>query len=61
MSELVGIYEWISVYITPLPFNKPSGRLFNLGGKMFKNKLWFLVGASLVATSAMTAGLAQAV
>jgi hypothetical protein len=47
--------------LLPLPFNKPSGRLFNLGGKMFKNKLWFLVGASLVATSAMTAGLAQAV
>ena len=27
---------------------------------MFKNKLWFLVVASLVATSAMTAGLAHA-
>ena len=27
---------------------------------MFKNKLWLLVGAGLIATSAMTAGLAQA-
>ena len=27
---------------------------------MFKNKLWLLVGAGLVATSAMTAGLAHA-
>ena len=34
--------------------------LFNLGGKMFKNKLWLLVGAGLVATSAMTAGPAHA-
>ena len=27
---------------------------------MFKNKLWLLVGAGLVATSAMTSGLAHA-
>ena len=27
---------------------------------MFKNKLWLLVGAGLVATSALTAGLAHA-
>ena len=49
-----------SAYKILLPFNKPSGRLFNLGGKMFKNKLWLLVGAGLVATSAMTAGPAHA-
>lgn len=60
MIELVSIYEWIGVYITLLPFNKSSSRLINLGDKMFKNKLWLLVGASLVAISAKTAGLVHA-